>query len=70
MTTYRVLTEKEKTLLAHIRVLEGAAADLCRDIRAERDHCPRTLAIARTQLEGACMWLTKALTNPTNAFKE
>lgn len=70
MTVYRKLTEREEEVLGHIRVLEGACADLCRSVRSNPNHDPRTLAIARTKLEDACMWLTRAHTNPVTAFKE
>lgn len=70
MTTYRKLTAQEELTLGHIRVLEGACADLVRDVRQNPNHDPRMLAVARTKLEGACMWLVRAHTNPVTAFKE
>lgn len=70
MTQYRELNADEKVTLFVLREFESACADACALVKANPGHDPRSLAVARTQLEGACMWLTKALTNPTNAFKE
>lgn len=70
MTQYRELDETEKFTLRVLREFESACADACDLVKANVGHDARALAVARTQLEGACMWLTKALTNPTNAFKE
>lgn len=70
MTAYRDLNEDERTTLAVVRELEGACADTCALVALNPAHDPRALAIARTQLEGACMWLTKALTNPITSFNK
>lgn len=70
MTAYKQLSPGEQAILQHIRELEHTCAQVCKGVEdmPRTDH--RALCIARTQLEGALMWLTKALTNPDTAFNK
>ena len=70
MTQHRELNADEKITLLVLQEFEGACADAVALVAANPAHSARDLAIARTELETACMRLTKALTNPVTAFNK
>ena len=61
---YREISEEEKR---HVANLKGYATELYKgllEVNMPRPGCdPRCLALARTKLEEAVFWATKAITN-------
>ena len=62
--TYRPLTPRERAVLHSIQELEHTCASVCTNVRSMPGSDTRAVEVARMQLEGAVMWLRRALAHP------
>ena len=67
ITGYRDLNQTEIDGINAVKALEGAAAELVKQLRGQ-DVDQRALALAVTNLQQGCMWLTKAIGRSENPF--
>lgn len=67
---YRDLTQPEIDAMNAIKALEAAAAELVKQLRVMPDVDQRAIALAVTNLQQSCMWLTKGVARSHNPFAE
>jgi hypothetical protein len=68
ITGYRDLNQSEIDGFISIKALEADAADLVKQLKALPDADQRAMALAVTNLQQACMWLTKGVARSHNPF--
>lgn len=65
---YRELTQAEVDLVNKIKEAEAAYADVWRLAKATEGVDQRMVAIARTEVETATMWLSRSVFKPVSPF--
>jgi hypothetical protein len=65
---YRDLSQSEIDGINSIKALEADAADLVKQLKDLPDADHRSMALAVTNLQQACMWLTKGVARSHNPF--
>ncbi|WP_422422073.1 DUF7681 family protein [Pseudomonas sp. GZD-222] len=68
ITGYRDLTQSEIDGINSIKALEADAAQLVKQLKALPEVDQRSMALAVTNLQQACMWLTKGVARSTDPF--
>ena len=68
ITGYRDLTQSEIDGINSIKALEADAAQLVKQLKAIPEVDQRAMALAVTNLQQACMWLTKGVARSTDPF--
>lgn len=68
ITGYRDLTQSEIDGINSIKALEADAAQLVKQLKAIPDVDQRAMALAVTNLQQACMWMTKGVARSTDPF--
>lgn len=61
---YRMLSGEEVALVNKVKALGEQLSALAKEAESSGAD-PRTLALARTNLQQGCMWLTRSITKPT-----
>lgn len=68
ITGYRDLTQSEIDGINSIKALEADAAQLVKQLKALPEADQRAMALAVTNLQQACMWMTKGVARSTDPF--
>ncbi|ORL69274.1 hypothetical protein B7H19_10080 [Pseudomonas putida] len=68
ITGYRDLTQSEIDGINSIKALEADAAQLVKQLRDIPEVDQRAMALAVTNLQQACMWMTKGVARSTDPF--
>lgn len=68
ITGYRELSQSEIDGINSIKALEQDAAQLFKQLSEIPDVDQRALAVAKTNLQQACMWLTKGVARSADPF--
>ncbi|MFG7180685.1 hypothetical protein ACGYQ5_14250 [Burkholderia pseudomallei] len=65
ITGYRELDEHEIALVNKIKATGNDLAEIIDAMMGDAQYDQRCVAIARTEMQTACMWLIRAVTKPT-----